>query len=230
MGDSLLPDRGYRGPGVAMSVDEMVFSGETLESLLEASKTPVGRWRLSSAGTLDAILQLPSFPPYTLLLYLRLLRNLCAGEAANQNSFVKAGGPDRIAAVLLGPPPTPPEVLRVGLQLLGNVALAGEAHRSVVWARFFASGFLELARVRDPVVCDPLCMVLDTCCSSDGGRRRLEELCGIDRGLPILLEIITTASTGVSVSSFHLSFFRVCTTGSPECGLLHIRPPFYLSA
>ncbi|XP_008776522.2 ataxin-10 [Phoenix dactylifera] len=178
-----------------MADDEMVFSGETLESLLEASKTPEGRWHLASAGTLDAILRLPSFPPHTLLHYLRLLRNLCAGEAANQDSFIESGGPDRIAAILLGPRPAPPEVLRAGLQLLGNVALAGEAHRSAVWARFFPSGFLELARVREPGVCDPLCMVLDTCCSSDGGRWRLEELCGFEKGLPILLEIITTAST-----------------------------------
>lgn len=37
-------------------------------------------------------------------------------------------------------------------------------------------------------------MVLDTCCSSEGGRRRLQDLVGDERGLEIVAEIIRTAS------------------------------------
>lgn len=88
------------------------------------------------------------------------------------------------------------EVLRAGVQLLGNVVLAGEAHRAAVWVRFFPDGFLRLAQVRERGVCDPLCMVIDTCCSGIGGKRRLEELSGADSGLRILVEIIRTASKG----------------------------------
>lgn len=88
------------------------------------------------------------------------------------------------------------EVLRAGLQLLGNVVLAGEPHRAAVWHRFFPNGFLLLARVRERGVCDPLCMLIDTCCSGIGGKRRLEELSGTHSGLPILLEIIQTAFKG----------------------------------
>ncbi|XP_020686695.1 ataxin-10 isoform X2 [Dendrobium catenatum] len=96
---------------------------------------------------------------------------------------------------VLGSPLATAEIRRVGLQLLGNVALAGEEHRAAVWAANFPSRFLELAEFREPRVCDALCMVLDTCCSSGGGRRRLEELCDDEKGMPIMLEIIMTALT-----------------------------------
>ncbi|XP_073001319.1 hydroxymethylglutaryl-CoA synthase-like [Typha latifolia] len=96
-------------------------------------------------------------------------------------------------------------------KLFGNVALAGEAHRSAVWARLFPGGFLEMARVRVPGVCDPLCMVLDTCCSSDGGRRRLGELCATGKGMGILAEIITTASqAGHQEEWLEWLLFKVC--------------------
>ncbi|KAI0500824.1 hypothetical protein KFK09_019041 [Dendrobium nobile] len=169
-------------------------SEETLEKLLEASKKPEDCARLTTTGTIGALLlRLPTTLPDVLLI-LRILRNLCAGQAANQNAFLNNGGSAVMEAVL-GSPLATVEIRRVGLQLLGNVALAGEEHRAAVWAANFPSRFLELAEFREPVVCDALCMVLDTCCSSGGGRRRLEELCDDEKGMPIMLEIILTALT-----------------------------------
>ncbi|CAL9113528.1 unnamed protein product [Musa acuminata var. zebrina] len=167
---------------------------EALEFLLEASKTPGGRAHLASTGALAAALRRVSSDTSSALLpSLRLVRNLCAGDAVHQDAFVELGGPDRIASVLLSTPPASPDVARVALQAIGNLACGGEAQRSAVWARFFPALFLATARYRDPAVCDPLCMVLDTCCSSEGGHRRLAELCETKTGLPIILEIVTTA-------------------------------------
>lgn len=167
---------------------------ETLESLLEASRTPKGRARLASSGALGAALHcLTSGPAPALLPLLRLVRNLCAGDATNQDAFVELGGPDQIASILLRDPPVPVEVVRAALQALGNAAAAGEAHQSAVWVRFFPTLLLQVARCHEPAICDPLCMVLDTCCSSGGGRQRLAELCKTETGLPILLEVIATA-------------------------------------
>ncbi|XP_074578604.1 uncharacterized protein LOC141835049 [Curcuma longa] len=167
---------------------------ETLERLLEASRTPKGRARLASSGALGAALHCLADGPATAILpLLRLVRNLCAGDATNQDAFVELGGPDQIASVLLRDPPAPAEVVRAALQALGNAAAAGEAHRSAVWARFFPTLLLQVARYHEPAICDPMCMVLDTCCSSEGGRQRLAELCKTETGLPILLEVIATA-------------------------------------
>ncbi|URE25826.1 Spinocerebellar ataxia type 10 protein domain [Musa troglodytarum] len=141
---------------------------EALEFLIEASRTPGGRARLASTGALAvALRRVASDTSSALLPSLRLVRNLCAGDAVHQDAFVELGGPDRIASVLLSTPPAS-DVARVALQAIGNVACGGEAQRSAVWARFFPALFLAAARYRDPAVCDPLCMVLDTCCSSEG--------------------------------------------------------------
>ncbi|XP_020093913.1 ataxin-10 [Ananas comosus] len=184
-----------------------------LQSLLEASRTPEGRSRL--AGTLAPLLLRrlsPSSPPRILLLRLRLLRNLCAGDVANQGAFLESDGAGAVAAAILRSPPDPTaEIRRAGLQLLGNAALGGEPHRGAVWTRLFPAGFLELARVREPGVCDPLCMVLDTCCSSVGGRGRLEELCGTAAGIAIIVEIVTTASqVGYQEEWLEWLLFKIC--------------------
>lgn len=50
--------------------------------------------------------------------------------------------------------------------------------------------------VKDTGILDPLCMVLDTCCGGEGGRRRLNELCDEGLGLPILVQVVDTASQG----------------------------------
>ncbi|PKA45885.1 hypothetical protein AXF42_Ash016911 [Apostasia shenzhenica] len=167
----------------------------TLQDLLAASRTLTGRSRLAATRAPVSLLRrLSNVDAPDLLMALRVLRNLCAGEAANQNAFVAHGGASVVASILSSPDATL-DVLRVGLQLLGNVALAGEEHCSAIWVAFFPSMFLELARVRESGVCDPLCMVLDTCCSSKGGRWRTRELCQEKEELLILFEIIVTAST-----------------------------------
>ncbi|KAJ4784107.1 Ataxin-10 [Rhynchospora pubera] len=183
---------------------------ETLESLLEASKTPEGRSRLAASGAVATTLRhLSASSPLTLP-YLRLLRNLCAGEISSQDSFIDLSGPDTLASILLSSAASV-EVLRAGIQVLGNVGLAGEVHRAAVWVRFFPDGFLRLARVREREVCDPLCMVIDTCCSGVGGRQRLEELCGTDSGLRILQEIIETAlKAGYREEWLEWLLFKAC--------------------
>lgn len=65
---------------------------ETLELLIEASKTPGDRLDLGSKNILPVVLQLSQSLSYPsghdiLLLSLKLLRNLCAGEMTNQNLF-----------------------------------------------------------------------------------------------------------------------------------------------
>ncbi|KAJ3682091.1 hypothetical protein LUZ60_014664 [Juncus effusus] len=185
---------------------------KTLNSLLEASKTPSGRARLTGSGAVSATLRRlsssPASSPLTLP-SLRLLRNLCAGEISNQDAFVHSAGPQTLLSLLLSPPS--PEVIRAGIQVLGNVALAGEEHHAAVWSRFFPDGLVELARVRERGVCDPLCMLIDTCCSSIGGETRLDELCGTETGIQILAEIITTASqVGYGEEWLEWLLFKTC--------------------
>ncbi|KAJ3690379.1 hypothetical protein LUZ61_019543 [Rhynchospora tenuis] len=192
----------------------LVQNEETLESLLEASKTQHGRSRLAASGavatTLRNLSTSDSASSTLTLPYLRLLRNICAGEISSQDSFIDLSGPDTLASILLSSVASL-EVLRAGIQVLGNVVLAGEVHRAAVWARFFSDGFLRLARVRERGVCDPLCMMIDTCCSGDGGRERLEELCGSDSGLRILQQIIKTAlKAGYQEEWLEWLLFKAC--------------------
>ncbi|KAJ1299085.1 hypothetical protein BS78_01G504100 [Paspalum vaginatum] len=165
---------------------------ETLLSLIEVSRTPEGRKGLSDvlASTLSL---LPDSPPGLLLLRLRLLRNLLAGDEPNQLAFIEHSGPAVLASVLSSSSLALDEA-RAALQALGNAALAGESHRDAVWKALFPEPLRELAGVRDAGVLDPLCMVLDTCCGGEGGRGRLDELCHQGSGLPILVQVVNTAS------------------------------------
>jgi ataxin-10 len=167
---------------------------ETLAKLLEVSRTPEGRASISDKLR-DTLHLLPASPS-RLLLRLRLLRNLLAGDELNQITFVHFSGPALVASSVLSFPSVAPDVARAALQALGNAALAGEYHRAAVWEALFPGALREFAGVKDAGVLDPLCMVLDTCCSGEGGRGRLDELCHEDLGLPILVEVVTTASKG----------------------------------
>ncbi|KAF8378428.1 hypothetical protein HHK36_029767 [Tetracentron sinense] len=110
-------------------------------------------------------------------------------------------------------------IVRVGLQLLGNVSLAGQEHQSSVWDHFFSVEFREIARIRRQEVCDPLCMVIYTCCS--GSYEQLCALCEV-RGLPILAEIIRTASeVGFGEDWLKLLLSRICFEES------HLHPLFF---
>ncbi|XP_019051877.1 PREDICTED: ataxin-10 [Nelumbo nucifera] len=173
---------------------------EALECLLEAARTAHGRSDLASHNILLVGLQLSqllsnSSAPHLLALSLRLLRNLCAGEIVNQNSFINENGVKIILLALksvgLGSNPDY-GIFRIGLQVLGNVSLAGEEHRSAIWGQFFPVWFVEIASIRRPEISDALSMVLYNCCN--GSHERIGELCGI-QGLPIVAEIIRTAST-----------------------------------
>ncbi|KAG0501321.1 hypothetical protein HPP92_001393 [Vanilla planifolia] len=149
--------------------------GENLEKLLQVSKTAEGRSRLATAGTLAVLLRrLSTILPVDLLPVLRILRNLCAGEAANQDAFLHLGGPVVVETVLFSP-------LQIWRLVESDCSYWGTLH----WPErctVLRSGDLSIRE--------------DTCCSSEGGRRRFEELCDDERGLPIVVEIIKTACAG----------------------------------
>ncbi|XP_077230470.1 uncharacterized protein LOC143863630 [Tasmannia lanceolata] len=184
---------------------------ETLEFFLEASRTPEGRSNLSSKkeilSSLIRLSQTPSISLENLLSSLKILRNLCAGEILNQTSFVQQKGVEIVSAVLKSADLNP-DVVRIGLQLLGNVSMAGFEHGSAVWDKFFPLGFDEICRIRRSEVSDPLCMVLFACCRESN--ERLEELCG-SRRLPIVAEILTTAaSVGFREDWLLLLLAKIC--------------------
>ncbi|XP_078438155.1 ARM repeat superfamily protein [Wolffia australiana] len=172
---------------------------ETIRRLIEESRSAEGRSRLASKGiVLPMIVSLlrSDLPHQRLVSFLRLLRNLCAGESASQNALLDAGGVESTASIVLDG--VDEIVIRLGLQLLGNVTASGELHRSRIWGLLFCDGFLVLARVRDAVACDALCMILCMCCCSPGpeSRGRFSDLLYTGSGLPILKEIISTARAG----------------------------------
>ncbi|KAI4995578.1 hypothetical protein ZWY2020_035481 [Hordeum vulgare] len=190
--------------------DEGVEDEETLRALLEASRTREGRAALSDALA-DTLHLLPASRAPLLLLRLRLLRNLVAGDALNQGTFVLLSGPAAVVSVALSLPSLSPDLARAALQALGNAALGGDRHREAVWDALFPGALRDFARVRDADVLDPLCMVLDTCCSGDGGRGRVEELCHEDVGLPVLVELVTTASRlGHKEEWLEWLLFKIC--------------------
>lgn len=174
---------------------------KALEKLIEIAKVPDRRFDLSTKNVVTAVLQLcqtlssPSWR-YFLLLSLKALRNMCAGEIRNQNAFLEQRGVETVMDVItsVGLTIDPDcEIIRVGLQLLGNYSVAGREHQCDVWYQMFPHRFLKIARVRSREICDPLCMVIYTCC--EGTDELLTELCS-EQGLPILKEIICTSSAG----------------------------------
>lgn len=174
---------------------------KSLESLIEVSRAADGRADLASRRILPIIIQLVQSLPYPsgrqfLILTFRLLRNLCAGEVANQNLFVEQNGVGAILNVFRSArlcSEVDNGITRIGLQVLANVSLAGEEHQREIWRQFFPQEFLALARLRSREVCDPLCMVIYTCC--DGNPGLFTEICS-GCGLPITREIIRTTAAG----------------------------------
>ncbi|KAK6932182.1 Ataxin-10 domain [Dillenia turbinata] len=157
---------------------------EALEILISTSKTANGRADLASKQIFPMVLQLceslSQFSNQHLLIpSLKLLRNLCAGEIVNQNYFIEKGGVRSISSILETWGPVSYleyGVIRMGLQVLANAALAGNEQQRVIWDHFFPDGFVGLARIRRRETCDPLCMIIYTCC--DGDSTLLAELCG----------------------------------------------------
>ncbi|XP_043697710.1 ataxin-10-like [Telopea speciosissima] len=191
---------------------------EALELLTEAARTDRGRSALAYKDVLPAVLQLSrllssssSVHPHLIFSTLRLLRNLCAGEIVNQNSFVRENGVEVVSIassyVDLGSN-SDYSFVRVGLQVFGNVSLGGEEHRTAVWDWHFPAVFLDIARIHKVEVFDPLCMVIYNCCK--GRHERIRELSGV-QGLPILIEIVRTASTvGFQEDWFKLLLSIIC--------------------
>lgn len=175
---------------------------EALESLIATSRTHEGRGDLASRGILPTVLNLIQSIPYPsgheyLILCLKLLRSLCAGEIINQNLFLELDGSRTISIVFRSAGlDLEPEcgIIRVGLQVLANVCLAGEEHQQAIWRSLFPSEFVKLAKVQSRDTFDPLCMIVYTCC--DGNPSLVKELCG-DQGLPIMTEIVRTAFVGM---------------------------------
>lgn len=189
---------------------------KSLESLIEVSRAADGRADLASRRILPIIIQLVQSLPYPsgrqfLILTFRLLRNLCAGEVANQNLFVEQNGVGAILNVFRSArlcSEVDNGITRIGLQVLANVSLAGEEHQREIWRQFFPQEFLALARLRSREVCDPLCMVIYTCC--DGNPGLFTEICS-GCGLPITREIIrTTAAVGFGEDWLKLLLSRTC--------------------
>ncbi|OMO89447.1 Armadillo-like helical [Corchorus olitorius] len=189
---------------------------EALEILIKDSRTAVVRAELALRNILPTVVKLvESFHNTSSREYLmdslKLLRNLCAGEVANQNAFLEHDGVEVVSTVLqsaalLSDPDF--AVIRICLQVLANVALAGVDHQQAIWLQFFPDVFLMLARVRSQETSDPLCMILYTCC--DGTPELVAELCK-DTGLPIVAGIVgTVASVGFREDWFKLLLSRLC--------------------
>lgn len=189
---------------------------KALEQLIDIAKTAEGRLDLASQNIVSKLLQLCSSIPYPagcyiLLPALKLLRNLCAGEIRNQNAFLEQNGAEVVSTIIRSvgfASDYNGEIVRMGLQLLANFVLAGGEHQRAVWCQFFPHGFLNIARVRSRESCDPLCMVIYTCCEGDDGL--LADLCN-EQGLAVVIEIIQTASIVDPIEKwFKLLISRIC--------------------
>ncbi|XP_058737246.1 uncharacterized protein LOC131609549 [Vicia villosa] len=170
----------------------------SLDILIQTAKSDSGRSNLASKRILPAVLTILQSQTllidYNILsLCFKLLRNLCAGDLVNQNLFLEFDGVVIVVSRILRlEDGSDPMLVRWGLQVLANVCLAGKQHQRAVWEELFPLGFVSLARLGSKEVCDPLCMVIYTCC--DGNPELFGELCS-DSGWPVVVELVRTASS-----------------------------------
>ncbi|KAI3839775.1 hypothetical protein MKW98_010080 [Papaver atlanticum] len=212
---------------------------QALENLIETAKTPDGRLKLSSVKILPIVLdlarcQISSSNHYILILSFKLLRNLCAGEILNQNCFIEEDGVDVVARALCSisfdtnSTDEIIEIIRFGLELLGNVCGAGEEHQAAVWSHLFPVVFKDIAGLRVKKTSDVLSMVIYSCCH--GSNEIMRQLCEVP-GLQIVAEIVRTASRDglgedwllgllakicLEEAYFSPLFFILSTTGAHE--------------
>ncbi|KAK4402272.1 Ataxin-10 [Sesamum angolense] len=77
---------------------------EALECLIETAKSSDGRLDLASKGVLLPVLELcrsaSQLSGQDLLLSIKLLRNLCAGEITNQNLFIEQNGVEILSTII----------------------------------------------------------------------------------------------------------------------------------
>lgn len=173
-----------------------------LERLIHLSRSPPQRRLLAALDAVPRLLPLlsPNKTPRALCLHLKLLRNLCAGEASNQQAFLHGHGVKSVALLFDNTlellPQKRPEliaVLHASLQLLGNACGGGEAQKAAVWRSFFPTRFRALVPIwGENKIMEPLCMVLYTC--SHGVRHRLTDLCR-DEGAVLLSDCLTAAAS-----------------------------------
>ncbi|KVH89169.1 Armadillo-like helical, partial [Cynara cardunculus var. scolymus] len=150
---------------------------KSLENLIESARTNDGRSDLASKNMVTTTLQLCQSLSYPscggiLLLALKLVRNLCAGELRNQDSFIEQNGVDIVSNIICSEEILNDSnygIIRMGLQVLANVSLAGKEHQVVIWDRMYSLKFVEIAKLRRKDTCDPLCMIIYTCVDGNNG-------------------------------------------------------------
>lgn len=181
---------------------------ESLQTLIEIAITENGRADLAGKNIVIVILQLChalTLPSQSriLLLCLKLLRNLCAGELINQNMFLEQGGVGTITTVMTSVKllSLDNQIIRFGLQLMGNVALAGDKHQRAIWHELFPHKFSEIAGIRSREISDPLCMIIYTCL--EGADGLIMELFS-DQGLAVILDVVHNVSIGNCIDFFHI--------------------------
>lgn len=200
---------------------------KSLEILIQNAKTDSGRSELASKKILPALLNIVhSLTSHhrchndILSLCFKLLRNLCAGEAANQGSFLEQNGVAVVCSVLrseAGSSGPDHGLVRWGLQVLANVSLAGKLHQHAIWEELYPVGFVSLARLGTKETCDPLCMVIFTCC--DGNPEWFKKLSS-DDGWLVMAEIVRTASSAsLGEDWLKLLLSRICLEESQLPGL-----------
>ncbi|KAK3020366.1 hypothetical protein RJ639_047819 [Escallonia herrerae] len=100
-------------------------------------------------------------------------------------------------------------IVRMGLQVLGNIPLPGKEHQHAVWHQFFPLEFAKIARVRRRDTCDPLCMYLEI----------LQGLLSLSRKLS--LAGLPTGSADTDVLGYSLTILRdICAC---DCVMALIR-------
>ncbi|XP_027349399.1 ataxin-10-like [Abrus precatorius] len=213
---------------------------ESLEILIQNAKSDSGRLDLASKRVLPAVLNIVHSLTHAshnhhhhnsvLSLCFKLLRNLCAGEPANQGSFLELNGVVLVCSVLkseVGSSGPNHGLLRWGLQVLANVSLAGKQHQHAIWEELYSVGFVSLARLGSKEICDPLCMVIYTCC--DGNPHWSRKLSSDDDGWLIIADIVRTASpAGFDEDWLKLLLSRICLEESqlpvlfPKLRFVHV--------
>ncbi|KAK4749538.1 hypothetical protein SAY87_026987 [Trapa incisa] len=208
---------------------------EALEVLIETSRTADGRRDLALKSILSAAFHLMEearqhSEKWILVLSMKLVRNLCAGEIVNQDLFIKQNGTKVISAIMqTGLESHAPDsgLIRTGLQILANVSLAGDKHQCFIWTQFFPKEFLSLGRLHSRETVDPLCMIIYACC--DVNVAFMGELCGND-GLLLLAEIVRTVSAvGFGENWFKLLLSRVCLEESHLHSIFSMLNPMWAS-
>lgn len=208
-----------------------------LQRLIQLSRSPSVRNVLATRDAVSFLVRLIALDSSSLLLLLKLLRNICAGNSFNQDSFLHSNGVDSVARVVdralnlqLHRQLEMGSTLQVCLQLLGNACGAGSAQRDAVWNAFFPDRFRNLALVKDEGnIMDPLCMVIYTCCH--GNIQRLEDLCHRDGALLLSSCLQAVSLYGVLCKGagdwLHLLLLELCSKESLVPLLFaHLQGPF----